>query len=163
MSQDTGTNRTTEVLAREVADRFDVAEVLSRYAQGLDTRDFELVRACFTGDAVIAYSSLPAFPGGFPAFLEHTRATVLQLASTQHLIGNHIITVDGDSAPCNSSVLASRYAASNDNWTTAGRYDDVLARTPDGWRIPRRRFTSHWTSDPQGLRERVHSAVENGA
>ena len=163
MSEATGGDPTNQLLAREVADRLDVAEVLSRYAQGLDTRDFELVRACFTADAVIEYSSLPAFPGGFPAFLEHTRSTVLQLASTQHLIGNHIITVDGDSATCSSSVLASQYAANNDNWTTAGRYDDVLARTPDGWRITHRRFTSHWTSDPQGLRERVLSAVGGGA
>ena len=162
MSQDTGTDRTTEVHAREVADRLDVAEVLSRYAQGLDTRDFELVRACFTADAVIEYSSLPEFPGGFPAFFANIRATVLQLASTQHLIGNHVITVDGDSATCSSSVLASQYAAHNDSWTTAGRYDDALARTPAGWRITRRRFTSHWTSDPQGLRERVMAAVADG-
>jgi ketosteroid isomerase-like protein len=158
-SRDTDAVAIAEDMAKEVADRLDVAEVLSRYAQGWDTRDFELVKRCFTPDARIRYGTLPPFPGGFPEFFELERSTILQLKSTQHLIGNLHVTVDGDTAQCTSYVQASHYDDEGRQvWTTGGRYDDVLIRTPGGWRIADRTFTRQWIVDPDG---RSHQFLAN--
>jgi hypothetical protein len=157
MTQSTNTPRSTDAsatgddVAKQVADRLDVADVLSRYAQGWDTRDFELVKSCFTPDARIRYGTLPPFPGGFPEFFELERSTILRLKSTQHLIGNLHVTVAGDIAKCTSYVQASHYDDEGRQvWTTGGRYDDSLIRTPEGWRIADRTFTRQWIVDPDG-------------
>jgi hypothetical protein len=44
----------TGTVDREV--REDVTEVLVRYATGIDTRDWELFRSCFTDDELVATS-----------------------------------------------------------------------------------------------------------
>ena len=147
-----GRNMTEQV--RELLDRLDVAQVLSRYSYGWDTRDFDLVAACFLPDAVIRYSSLPDFPGGFADFFSLECKNIVQLASTQHLISNLHIAVDGDRAECSSYIQATHYAENGDNWTTGGRYDDVMVRTESGWRISERTFTRQWIRDEQGLSRR---------
>lgn len=134
-----------------VADRLDVAEVLSRYAFGWDTRDFELVRSCFLPDAEISYSSLPPFPGGFSEFFALEVKNIQELVSTQHLIGNLAVSIDGDRATCISYVQATHYAEEGEAWTTGGRYDDELVRTTEGWKIAKRRFERQWMRDPSGF------------
>ena len=52
-----------QVLA-EVTDRLDIAEVLSRYAQGWDTRDFDRVVACFTPGPAIGFAEPVTSSGG---------------------------------------------------------------------------------------------------
>lgn len=142
---------TTDPTLQEVRDRLDVAEVLSRYAQGWDSRDFELVKACFLPDATIRYESLPPLPGGFAEFFEMERNTILRLDRTQHLIGNVHVTVDGDTAACVSYVQATHFSAEGETWTTGGRYDDHMLRTGTGWRIADRLFTRQWRYDPTGF------------
>jgi hypothetical protein len=140
-------SNTPPILGAPAADRLDVAEVLSRYTYGWDTRDYELVRSCFLPDAEIAYSSLPPLPGGFPAFMELEVATNKQMASTQHFIGNLLVTVDGDTAHCTSYVQATHYVAEGHAWTTGGRYDDDMVRTPSGWKIAKRTFERQWINE----------------
>jgi ketosteroid isomerase-like protein len=137
-----------------IADRLDIAEVLSRYSYGWDTRDFEMVRSCFTPDAEISYSSLPPFPGGFSEFFELECQNVLKLDATQHLIANLMVKVAGDTATCTSYVQATHYVDGGEAWVTGGRYDDELRRTDDGWRICKRTFTRQWKRDNSGLSER---------
>ncbi|WP_327436867.1 nuclear transport factor 2 family protein [Amycolatopsis alkalitolerans] len=76
---------------------------------------------------------------------------MLRLAHTQHLIGSLHVTVDGDTAQCTSYVQATHFSAAGDTWTTGGRYDDSMVRTPDGWRIAERRFTRQWRHGPEGF------------
>lgn len=141
----------TPILGAPAADRLDVAEVLSRYTYGWDTRDYDLVKSCFLPDAQISYSSLPPFPGGFAEFFELESRPVRELAATQHFIGNLLVTVDGDTAHCTSYVQATHYSHQGETWTTGGRYDDDMVRTPDGWKIARRQFQRQWIRDPDGL------------
>lgn len=143
--------RSDDSLVRQTADRLNVAEVLSRYTYGWDTRDFDLVEACFTPDAVISYSSLPEFPGGFPEFFTLERNTILKLQATQHFVGNVTVTVRGDEASMSSYVQATHYHADGRAWTTGGRYDDELVRAGDGWRIRKRHFTRQYIRDDDGL------------
>ncbi|MCE2463994.1 MAG: nuclear transport factor 2 family protein, partial [Dehalococcoidia bacterium] len=40
---------------QELADRAAIRDVMILYARGLDRRDFDLVRSCFTDDAYADY------------------------------------------------------------------------------------------------------------
>lgn len=44
-------------------DRMDISDTVIRYATGIDMRDWEAYRCCFTEDVEIDFSS---FPGGSP-------------------------------------------------------------------------------------------------
>lgn len=137
--------------ARVLADKLEIQGNLSRYVFGYDTRDYEMVRSVFTEDATIDYDSLPPFENGFPDFLAMSKGILEQLASTQHLIGSVYVEVDGDEATCTSYVQATHVHDDGRMFVGAGRYDDDLVRTENGWRIAARRFRRQWGRDDDGL------------
>jgi ketosteroid isomerase-like protein len=137
--------------ARELQDRLDIAANLSRYTYGCDTRDFDLLASAFLPDAPIDYDSMPPHVKAFPQFSEFCRSVLNQLASTQHFVGNLDVTVDGDKAHCTSYVQATHVGHDGRMFVGAGRYDDDLVRTPDGWKIAARVFRRQWGRDPDGL------------
>ena len=49
--------------AIDSATRLDVAEVLVRYATGIDRRDWTLFRSCFTADCDIDYGDIGVWHG----------------------------------------------------------------------------------------------------
>jgi hypothetical protein len=132
-------------------DRLDISSNLSRYTYGCDTRDYDLLASAFLPGAAINYSSLPPYHMEFPAFLASCQRTLESLKSTQHFVGNIDVAVDGDQAHCTSYVQATHVAEDGRMFVGAGRYDDDLVRTPDGWKIAKRDFVRQWGRDPDGL------------
>jgi hypothetical protein len=145
------TARDAAVDVRVLQDRLDIAANLSRYTYGCDTKDYDLIASAFLPDASIDYDSLPPFKQGFQDFIGSVRQTLTQLKSTQHFVGNLDVTVDGDRAHCTSYVQATHVADNGHMFVGAGRYDDDLIRTPDGWKIAARVFRRQWGRDPDGL------------
>ncbi|TNC20602.1 nuclear transport factor 2 family protein [Amycolatopsis alkalitolerans] len=137
--------------AQVLTDKLAIQENLSRYVFGFDTRDYDMVRSVFLPDATIDYDSLPPFERGFPEFLEMSIGILEQLASTQHFIGSVHVAVAGDTAHCTSYVQATHVAGDGRMFVGAGRYDDDLVRTADGWRIAARVFRRQWGRDDDGL------------
>lgn len=128
-----------------MADRQEVAEVCIRYAFALDTKDWQLLESCFAASPVFLH------PGGrldgFPDILERTKAALGPLTATQHLLGNILVQVSGDRATSSCYFHAQHVRTETpggDLYIIAGRYDDTLLRTPDGWRIAERRQTYLW-------------------
>jgi 3-phenylpropionate/cinnamic acid dioxygenase small subunit len=123
------------------ADKQDIAEVLVRYATGIDRRDWDLFRACFTPDVFAEYDGIGTWTdvGAITTFMVESHA---DMGRTMHQLSNLAIEVDRDAATARTyvdAVLTSSDGASGLN--THGYYDDELVRTADGWRISRRRFT----------------------
>lgn len=79
-------------------DRAEISDVQLRYATGLDMRDWTTFRSCFADEIEVDFTS--AF-GGEPRHVtadrwtEAARRTMSGLRATQHMITNHVITVDG--------------------------------------------------------------------
>jgi len=122
--------------------RADVAEVLVRYATGIDRRDWKLFRSCFTEDCVGDYGAIGTFEG-VEALTEFMTRAHAAMGHTLHRITNPAVTAGAD-----GRVLARSYVdvvlmdAKNQAGIHAiGFYDDELVRADDGWRIARRRFT----------------------
>lgn len=113
----------------EREDRAEIADVLVRYATGIDRRDWPLFRTAFTDDCELDYGEIGVWKGvdAVTAFMQqaHTMA-----GHTLHRITNQAIDVHGDSAEVRSDV---------DALIMIG---DTLVRTDTGWRIARRRFSA---------------------
>jgi len=79
--------------------------------------------------------------------LEKIRAGVGGFAMTMHVLGNHLAEVHGDAATSETyAVCYHRRPGVPDGaqFVVAMRYLDDLVRTPEGWRIRRRRATVEW-------------------
>jgi hypothetical protein len=131
--------------AQALADRQEIAELCIRYTFALDTKNWQLLESCFTSSPVFVH------PGGrlegFPEILARTSAALGPLTATQHLLGNILVQVGGERAGSTCYFHAQHVRTDTpggDLYIIAGRYDDTLLRTPDGWRIAERRQTYLW-------------------
>ena len=127
-------------------DKQEIADVVYRYAIAVDTRDWELLRSCFTAGATADYLDLP--PCASYDDIESTCRTALTpLTATQHLLGNVLIDVDGDHAGGQCYLQAQHVMAGTpggDLFVLAGKYTDRFERTDAGWRIVHRRLDLIW-------------------
>ena len=122
------------------ADKEQIAEVLIRYATGIDSKDWPLLRSCWTDEIDVDYQQLGRFTSA-DALTDVMRQLHENMGPTYHRMSNIVIAVDGDRATVRSYVQAVLMLQPNDstNWVDAlGHYDDVFVRTPDGWRISER-------------------------
>jgi 3-phenylpropionate/cinnamic acid dioxygenase small subunit len=150
-------------------DRAAISDVQLRYATGLDTRDWPLFRTCFADEIEVDFSSI--FGGAAPRivsadrWVEGARRTISGLAATQHMITNHVITVEGDNATCIAYVQA-RHHLPNDkganSQTMFGYYTNHFIRSAQGWKIKRCKLTVTWNEGNWGIfelaRERFQAA-----
>ena len=125
------------------ADKAQIAEVLIRYATGIDFKDWPLLRTCWTDDVDADYGDVGRFSSA-DALTDLMAQIHDGMGQTYHRLSNLAITVEGDRATARSYVHALLMAIPDDSasWVEAlGHYDDELVRTTDGWRIARR--TTH--------------------
>jgi SnoaL-like domain len=120
-------------------DKSLIAEVLIRYATGIDQRDWDLFRTCWTPDVVADYGEIGQF-NGVDALTDFMFAAHDGMGPTHHRLTNFAVDIDttGDRADVRSYVHAVLIAVPGDSasWVDAlGHYDDVFTRTADGWRI----------------------------
>jgi hypothetical protein len=122
------------------ADKEQIAEVLIRYATGIDSKDWPLLRSCWTDEIDVDYQQLGRFTSA-DALTDVMRQLHENMGPTYHRMSNFVIAVDGGRATVRSYVQAVLMLQPDDstNWVDAlGHYDDVFVRTADGWRISER-------------------------
>lgn len=132
---------------RALLDRQEVVAVCVRYATALDRRDWALLRRCFAPDVVAEFEGMGTLDG-YEAVEAACRGALEPLAASQHLLGNHEVTVDGDAAHASTYFQAQHVrpgTEGGDTYIVAGTYTDRLARDGDGWRIVHRRLDVVWT------------------
>jgi 3-phenylpropionate/cinnamic acid dioxygenase small subunit len=130
----------TVVIDREV--RADVAELLVRYATGIDRRDWELFRTCFTDDCEADYGDIGAWQGA-EALTAWMRKAHANCGHTLHRISNVAVAALGDAVGARCYVDALIMGPDNrDGVRALGYYDDVMVPAPGGWQIARRQFVS---------------------
>lgn len=122
---------------------FGVSGVLVRYASGIDQRDWDLFRSCFTPDCEVDYGEIGAWNGAddVTAFMA---AVHENCGYTLHRISNVAVERLVDGASARSYVDAVIMDADNrDGVRAIGFYDDRLVRSDhSGWQIARRNFTT---------------------
>jgi hypothetical protein len=131
----------------KLLDERDIVAVAFRYCRALDTKDWPLLGEVFLPDSTADLSSGVDLIG-IDAIVQRIRTALEHLDLSQHLVGNHEVTIDGDTAThqCYLQAQHVRQAATGGpNYLVGGQYRDRLVRTADGWRIAHRTLTVMWT------------------
>ena len=134
-------------------DEREIVQVALRYCRALDTKDWPLLDEVFLTDSTADLSSGTLLVGIEP-IRERISTALGHLDDSQHLVGNHEVSVDGDAAThrCYLQAQHIRAAATGGpNYIVAGRYEDRFVRTEPGWRIAHRTLTVMWTDGNVGV------------
>jgi hypothetical protein len=125
-----------------VEDRLAIHELLALHGHLVDAGEFDRLGELLTPDVV--YDST-AFGAGEMRGFDTITATSYALGDRNpvgHHVTNIIVTEDPDGTVRARSKGIGVYA---DGTTGSVVYDDVLRRTPDGWRIARRAISPRRT------------------
>lgn len=139
-------------------DRADLIELLGRYADIADLKEFtELPGRVFTDPLTLDFESVAGIPPTtmpLGDYLEVLRASLAAFAATHHAITGHVVEIDGDSARIHAHVRAEHWlpdelaAGGPNRWLVVGCYDDEAVRTTDGWRLNRVKLTPTYQENP---------------
>lgn len=128
-----------------------ITELQYRYARAVDGRDIDGILACFVEDARVAFNGGEVVTDGAPQlrgfFEDAFRGELLGADGTStHLMGNVIVTLDGDAASCETQAVAYLASVARPDVVVRGLvYRDDCARGDDGrWRIRHRVHTAVW-------------------
>ncbi len=156
--------RSDREILRDLADREAIRDVQHRYALGLDRVERALLESCLIDDVEADYGPLGRYSGR-REFVDGLLAALAgqEPGSTQHLLANILIELDGDRARshCYGHVPGLFARPDGPRVITVGVvYDAELRRTADGWRIARLKADLRWMDDGWAmLRERFPDSV----
>jgi hypothetical protein len=129
----------------QLLSRQQIADVIARYARGIDRLDFDLVRSCYHPDA---YDDHGAMKGTVDEFIDSARAFLPRFVATMHFLGNMLIEIDGDVARAETYAVAYHRldlgadGGKDDVWGI--RYVDRFERRDGEWRIAYRVVAQEW-------------------
>ncbi len=130
-----------------LADRIEIGDLLTRYATSVDTKDWDLFRSVFTEDATIDYTSAGGEKGTVAEMAEWLSTTLPMFETTQHLIANQEVAIDGDTATVRAMFYNPMKFAGGDNmFWCGGYYNHSLVRTKEGWRSTRLVEETAWST-----------------
>jgi ketosteroid isomerase-like protein len=137
-------------------DRQAITDVVNQYAYALDIRDWAALDDVFTADAVVRYGGPDSPPlEGRQAVITAIRSSLGGCGPCQHLLGNHLVDVQGDRAVAVCKARVFHYGAGPRAelipYECFGVYRDRLRRTPEGWRIEERTFEIHLATGDQDV------------
>ncbi|WP_068162017.1 nuclear transport factor 2 family protein [Rhodococcus phenolicus] len=142
------------------ADRADVIAVINRYSDALDDRDWACLDDFFTEDAAARYGSADRAPvTGRAEIVRMIRSNLDGCGPSQHLFGNHVVEIDGDTALSSCKARVCHFGAGDratlEPYECFGVYRHTLRRTDAGWRVAELLFdVRHTVGDIRVLQPR---------
>jgi hypothetical protein len=134
-----------------------IRDVLTRYCQGVDRKQYDLLRSCYHDDAFDSHGPYAGDADGFVAWVRNRHRNVL---SSMHFLGNVSIRFSDDERRARTETYCLTYqhvaAGSDDPFSTEGsdggswltiaaRYVDTFELRPDtGWKILVRNVVYEW-------------------
>lgn len=142
----------TDAMAR-LLDRAAIQDLMARYAQGVDRRDWELVRSTFHPDA---HDDHGEYKGGVDGFIEWVSRRHALVDQSMHFLGNCAIEFHGADVALAETYFIARQTYGPDAIAARsmvaglgdkpgaieaeiwGRYVDIAERRNGEWRTARR-------------------------
>ena len=121
-----------------VADRFAIQDVMSNYAAGVDERDLDRYRDCFTDDVVIVgFGAGPT--EGADQWVSEGIGKLEAFGATQHMLGPVYAEIKGDHANVRTDVQALHYMAEDPETTLIlwATYVTEMKKIEGAWKISR--------------------------
>ena len=136
------------------------------YAQGIDTRDFTLLRSIFTDRITMDfedYSGQPVATLRADDWVAGVKTLFTGLEATQHVMTNPIVDIEGDKARCRMYMKAEHFLQNdrgNPDFALGGYYIDELVRVDGTWLIHSVTLKILWN---RGNRHIMELAAARGA
>lgn len=118
-------------------DILKIQQLIARFANSFDVKDWDGLQACFTESLYTDYSDLRGTPPETISASEYVRLRreALDHLKLHHLVSNYEVTFPGfDTAACRASMVVWRISEAED-FTTHCIYDFQLARQRGTWKI----------------------------
>ncbi|WP_334183768.1 nuclear transport factor 2 family protein [Novosphingobium sp.] len=128
-------------------DREAIRDCVARLARGEDRRSADLIRSCWWPEARFDYG---VYAGDFDAYLAWVVPGADAIKNTQHLIGQSVIELDGDSARAESHVFSYHRVDMGEgdrDTCIGGRYLDTFEKRGGEWCIADRVMLYDWEQD----------------
>ncbi|MEM8857220.1 MAG: nuclear transport factor 2 family protein [Chloroflexota bacterium] len=128
-----------------------IINTVNQMAFSADIHDWAQCRSTFADEIFVDYTSMA---GGKPAtipadaLIDSWQGLLPGFTATQHLLGTHIIEVNGDSAVCDAHFQAT-HVIDEESWTLGGRYQFNLQYSSGVWQITGITMTVLWSAGDQ--------------
>ncbi len=147
----------------------------NNYAEGLDSKNWGLVRSCFADKVFIDYGEISDSTGSSDVarnsddWMKHLQGVINGFDVTRHIITNHRPLITGDSISCTAYLTADHVIFANpempivtpeDVVTVVGEYTNWYERIGEGWKICRSKLVVNWSSGNTAL---LATAMERAA
>lgn len=141
-----------------LSDRFEIIDAVNNIAICADMGDWnKLIDDVFLDEVSIDYRSL--FGGDIAklssAELINAWKSVLPgFESTQHMLSNHQVFIDGEKASARAYVRANHFLPNRtggNTWVVGGYYDYELIKQSSKWRVGFMRLTVQYTEGNENL------------
>lgn len=162
----------TEILAIRAA----LADNYALYAQGLDSKNWPMVRACFADEFYIDYGDIsapsgdPAIPRQVDAWLQVLQGVINGFDVTRHTITNHRFVVSDEEVSCRAYLIADHIVfpapdlplpGPEDIVTVVGEYYNHYSLIEGDWKIVKSGLEVHWSSGNLALFETAGERAAN--
>lgn len=134
--------------------RFEIIDVMNKYAIGIDTKDFSLFRSIFSENVEVNIIYTPNFGTdnnvyirGANNWVKYVDKEVSIFRNTQHMLGNPMILYDGKVAIVRTDLRAIHYYADKPEVSTTfwGYYETHMIKQKD-WKIIKHTLTGMGTN-----------------
>ncbi|MCB1705946.1 MAG: nuclear transport factor 2 family protein [Halioglobus sp.] len=130
------------------------------YAEGLDSKNWPLVRACFADEVLIDYGDISA-PTGAPEvprraddWMKNLQAVINGFDITRHAITNHRFTITDEQVSCRAYLRADHIIFANpavpaigpeEMVTVVGEYTNTYQQLDGVWKICKSELRVDWS------------------
>ena len=131
----------------QLLDREKIRNCIAYLARGEDRRDATLISASCWPDS---HSNYGVFEGNFDEYLAWVVPGSEAIENTQHVLGQTVIELDGDSALAETQVISYHrvdMVEDERDICIGGRYLDRLEKRDGEWRIADRLMLYDWCQD----------------
>ena len=127
----------------QVSDRLEIEDLITDYADAIDSLEIDRLDEIFTPDAHIDYSAMGGAVGAYPEVKTFLKDALPAFKNTQHLIANYQIKLDGDKAMGKIMCFNPMELNTGDGpdipvFFLGLWYIDEYVKTEQGWRISKR-------------------------
>lgn len=138
-----------EPAVQALIDKEAIRDCIARLARGEDRRQPDVLSACFWPDSTFDYAM---YKGSFPEYLAWVTPGADAITNTQHVLGQTVIDLDGDSARAETYVISYHRVDMGESvgerdTCIGGRYLDTLQKRDGTWAIAHRTMLYDWYQD----------------
>lgn len=147
-------------------ERAAIIDVYNAYAEGIDSKNWAMVRQCFADEVCIDYgdtsagSGNPDEPRRADDWIPVLQSVINGFDYTQHTITNHRFAREGARIVCRAYMTADHVILADPGFTEAkaeevatvvGEYTNTCELTAEGWKIVRSRLDMAWSKGNSAL------------